>query len=166
MPFALSRGAADEFSNMTSLNTVSEFQAFIILQRQDEIPWRTIVCVRRQLPDWWDTAKKKHPEAEFVHTPICASKEPCFVTNLWRFMRGTLPQCANPILLFCSEGRHRSGVVAALTQRGWLLVSIAYLQRAGFRTRSRELAIALLLERRLRKISADERNRKQRTSFD
>jgi len=135
---------------MKSLNTVSECEAANILLNQNELPWRTVVCVRRQLPDWWNQAKQKHPQIEFVHAPLCASKEPRFATNLWRFMRGILPRCANPVLLFCSEGRHRSGVVAALVQRGWLLVSIAYLQRAGFRARAKELALVLLLERRLR----------------
>ena len=51
-----------------------------------------------------------------------------------------------------------SGVVAALTQRGWLLVSIAYLQRAGFRARAKELVLVLLLERKLRKISTGKKN--------
>ena len=100
MPFSISRGTTDDFSNMTSLNTVSEFQASIILKSQDEIPWLTVVCVRRQLPDWWNTAKWKHPEAEFVHAPLRASKEPRFVSDLWRFMRMTLSKCASPILLF------------------------------------------------------------------
>jgi hypothetical protein len=138
---------------MTPLKTVSEFQAAFILQSHDALPWRTVVCVRRQLPDWWNQAKQKHQHIEFIHAPLCASKEPRFAANLWRFIRGTLPRCASPVLLFCSEGRHRSGAVAALTRQGWLLVTIAYLQRAGFRTRAKELALVLLLERKLRKIS-------------
>jgi hypothetical protein len=146
---------------MTSLNTVSEIQAANILHSQDELPWRTVVCVRRQLPGWWDLAKSKHQEAIFVHAPLRASNEPRFATGLWRFMRGTLPRCASPVLLFCSEGRHRSGMVAALTKRGWLPVSIAYLQRAGIQARARELTVALLLVRKLTEISAGKRNRKR-----
>lgn len=146
---------------MTSLKTVSEMQAANILQNQDELPWRTVVCVRRQLPDWWDLAKRKHHEARFVHAPLRASNEPRFATGLWRFMRGTLPRCASPVLLFCSEGRHRSGMVAALMQRGWLPVSIAYLQRAGFQARARELAVVLLLVRKITEISTGNRNQKR-----
>ncbi len=158
MSFVGRRRTTNVLSNMTSLKTASEFQAAFILQSQVEFPWRTVICVRRQLPDWWNQAKQKHPHIKFIHAPLCASKEPRFAANLWRFMRGTLPRCANPILLFCSEGRHRSGVVAALTQRGWLLVSIAYLQRAGFRARAKELVLVLLLERKLRKISTGKRD--------
>lgn len=140
---------------MTPLKTVSEFQAAFILQGQDELPWRTVVCARRQVPVWWNLAKQKHQHIEFVHAPLCASKEPRFAANLWRFMRGTLPRCAGPVLFFCSEGRHRSGAVAALTQCGWLLATIAYLQHAGFRARAKELTLVLLLERKLRKINTD-----------
>jgi hypothetical protein len=135
---------------MTSLNTASEIQVISILQSQNELPWRTVVCVRRQLPDWWDQEKQKHQYIEFIHAPLCASNEPHFAMKLWRFVRKILPRLAHPVLLFCSEGRHRSGVVAALAQQGWLRVSIAYLQRAGFRARPKELAIALILEKRLR----------------
>lgn len=142
---------------MTSLKTVSEMQAANILQSQDDIPWCTVVCVRRQLPDWWDLAKRKHHEATFVHAPLRASNEPRFATGLWRFMRGTLPRCASPVLLFCSQGRHRSGMVAALTKRGWLHASIAYLFRAGLQARTRELAVALLLVRRMTEISVGKR---------
>jgi protein tyrosine/serine phosphatase len=149
------------FSNMTSLKTASESQAEFILQSQDELPWHTVICVRRQLPDWWNQAKQKHQRTEFIHAPLCASKDPRFAANLWRLMRGTLPRCACPVLLFCSEGRHRSGVVAALTRHGWLLVSIAYLQRAGFHARAKELALVLLLERKLRKISFGKRDHKR-----
>ena len=161
MPFAVSRRTADPLPNMTSLNTVSEIQAANILQSQDELPWRTVVCVRRQLPDWWDLAKRKHHEAVFVHAPLRASNEPRFATGLWRFMRGTLPRCASPVLLFCSKGRHRSGMVAALTKRGWIRVSIAYLLRAGFQARARELAVVLLLVRKMTEISAGKRNQKR-----
>lgn len=137
---------------MRSVTTVSESQAAIILKGQENVPWRTVVCVRRQVPDWWVLAKSKHREVDFVHSPVCASIEPRFAMQVWRFIRGALPRFAGPVLLFCSEGRHRSGVIAALTQRGRLLVSIAYLRRAGFRARLREWALLLILERRLNRI--------------
>ena len=146
---------------MKSLSTASESQAALILESQDEMPWRTVICLRRQLPDWWESARRKHHEAIFVHAPLRSSNESHCAAGLWRFIRGTLPHCPSPVLLFCSEGRHRSGMVAALTKRGLLPVSIAYLLRAGFRARARELAVTLLLARRMTVISAGRRNQRR-----
>lgn len=132
---------------------MGELDVAAILQLPSELKWRTIVCVRRQVPDWWERVKLRHPESKFIHLPLRASKDPGFAADLWRVSRRDLPKGASPILLFCKEGRHRSGMVSGLLQTNPYSAVAAYIKRAGIHARLSEMRITFVLARRLQHIA-------------
>jgi len=77
--------------------------------------YQTIVCLRRQLPSWWTNVKHISCDAAFIHHPVPSSNRTirCRMSIVELFDKH-LMLFKQPVLLFCKEGRNRSGIICGL----------------------------------------------------
>ena len=79
---------------------------------------KSLVCLRRTLPSWWPWAASRfHSKMRFDHVPIPPSSSPSCESALRAFLDVLMPQLPRPVVVFCKEGRHRTGIVAAVVAR-------------------------------------------------
>lgn len=105
----------------------------------------TLLCLRRSPPAWWERAAHARSGLALALVPIPPSLDPACRDRLHALWTQVLPGMARPVLVFCKEGRHRTGMVAALaemTSGASLDPAIAtYVRRTAGEPREREIAI-------------------------
>lgn len=74
-------------------------------------PDTTVICLRRQVPSWWSTLPSFSGQLTLLHFPVpgisdakCVERVVALATSGWLDRR--------PLLWFCWEGIHRTGLVA------------------------------------------------------
>lgn len=105
----------------------------------------TLVCLRRSPPAWWSRVSSTRPDLALEHIPIPPSLDPGCMASLRQFIDNSLPRLAFPLLVFCKEGRHRSGMVEAmlLIKQGCSVDDAIerYVARSRGGARDREIAL-------------------------
>jgi len=75
----------------------------------------SVVCLRRTLPDWWTTLPKEmHSQITFYHWPTPDITDLHMGEAILAVTIDLLPNIAPPVLVFCLNGRNRTGVLAGL----------------------------------------------------
>lgn len=105
----------------------------------------TLLCLRRTPPAWWPDVRSALPGLSMAHVPIPPSIDPDCAARLAELLQTAIPRMQRPVIVFCKEGRHRSGMVQALVNylHGASLnaAEAIYLRRSGSIWREREVAI-------------------------
>ncbi|MEQ1494781.1 MAG: hypothetical protein ABL912_03350 [Novosphingobium sp.] len=114
--------------------------------KDDSLPASgTLLCLRRHVPAWWDRVAQARSGLALELVPIPPSLDPECSDRLRVLWTSALPYMARPVLVFCKEGRHRTGMVAALSALAGgasLRSAIAtYVQRTAGEPREREISI-------------------------
>ena len=78
-----------------------------------EVPQQcTVICLRRQVPAWWDDFKTVGREATAVHLPVPGIADDECVRRIAEILASETVS-RRPAIWFCYEGRHRTGLLAA-----------------------------------------------------
>lgn len=105
----------------------------------------TLLCLRRHLPVWWENVALTRPGLSLVAAPVPPSLDPACCETLKALWTIAMPSLARPVLVFCKEGKHRTGMVAALAALAageTLDLAIShYARRTEGEPRDREVAI-------------------------
>jgi hypothetical protein len=74
----------------------------------------SLVCLRRHVPAWWagDGVAASGPSR--IHVPIPPSTDPGCRHALEEFVCGAWRQLPKPTLIFCKEGKHRTGMLSGI----------------------------------------------------
>lgn len=109
----------------------------------------TLLCLRRRAPAWWESVAQARSGLALELVPIPPSLHPDCRDRLRALWMLAMPGMPRPVLVFCKEGRHRTGMVAALAALagGALLDSaiLTYVRRTAGQPRDREIAIICAL---------------------
>jgi hypothetical protein len=90
---------------------------------QDDIPAflqvnpsiRSVICLRRDLPEWWTKLKQTSPPYRyFLHTPLPSIKDAGLERALLTVLNSEFPNIARPAVFFCLKGCNRTGILAGL----------------------------------------------------
>jgi hypothetical protein len=124
------------------------------LLRAGELPASgTLLCLRRKPPGWWFEVPSSFPHLSLQHFPIPPSVDGECARLIEALCSEAIPGMKLPILVFCKEGRHRSGMVEAIIslQRGAALKTALerYTRRARGGARAREIDIIRQLSGKL-----------------
>jgi hypothetical protein len=91
----------------------SEQEALTCLK--DEPFVRSVVCLRRTLPDWWPILRQElHGKIAFYHLPVPDIDHHHMGEAILAVAIELLPKIETPVLIFCLHGRNRTGVLAGL----------------------------------------------------
>jgi len=107
---------------------------------------RSVVCLRRTLPDWWialrDELKNK---IAFHHLPTPDIFDGDMGEAIVRVVFDLLPKLEAPVLVFCLRGRNRTGVFAGYLRfqvtRDVGAAVLEYRRRASLGYRKEEVAL-------------------------
>lgn len=92
----------------------SEIEAFQVLEENRLKDKTTIICLRRKLPEWWSVYSKKYSaQHSFLHHPIPPSWDSSCSQKILEVTAVLLNNANFPVLIFCKEGRNRTGMVSA-----------------------------------------------------
>jgi hypothetical protein len=74
----------------------------------------SLVCLRRRVPAWWTSDGAAAPGPSRIHAPIPPSTEPGCRHALEEFVVCAWRQLPKPTLIFCKEGKHRTGMLSGI----------------------------------------------------
>jgi protein tyrosine/serine phosphatase len=107
---------------------------------------RTVVCLRRDLPEWWPTTQIAFSgRIRFQHCPVPSISDAQMGAAIRHVAMQVLPLVEKPALVFCLEGRNRTGVLAGVLR--FLATGVLndaldeYRNRAGSGFRAEELRL-------------------------
>jgi protein tyrosine/serine phosphatase len=93
----------------------SEIEVFEALKRNRLEEKTTIICLRRKLPEWWQKLSSKYNTQQlFFHYPIPPSSNINCSQKISDFIDLLVNGIKLPALIFCKEGRHRTGIISAI----------------------------------------------------
>lgn len=93
----------------------SEIEVFEALKRNRLEEKITIICLRRKLPEWWQKLSSKYNTQQlFFHYPIPPSSNINCSQKISDFIDFLVNGIKLPALIFCKEGRHRTGIISAI----------------------------------------------------
>ena len=112
----------------------------------DKTSLRTVVCLRRDLPEWWATTQIAFSgRIYFQHCPVPSVSDAQMGAAIRQVAMQVLLLVEKPALVFCLEGRNRTGVLAGVLRfLGTGVLSDAldeYRNRAGSGFRAEELRL-------------------------
>ena len=90
----------------------SEIAVAAALDRGEVPPQCTVICLRRQVPAWWDDLKTAGRVARAVHLPVPGIADDECVRRISELVDSETVS-RRPAIWFCYEGRHRTGRLAA-----------------------------------------------------
>jgi len=119
---------------------------------QDQIPSflltaqniKYVICLRREVPDWWGVLREKYLNSiEFLHTPLSSIFEYRLELELNNILDIILRLSNEQAVFFCLLGKNRTGMLAGIIQyaatHNLAKAEKEYLSRAGDSFRSEEL---------------------------
>jgi len=110
---------------------------------QDATIFATFVCIRRRAPRWYSALAPSERYARH-HFPIPPSSDPGCGSRVRQLVSEFMPSLPQPVLIFCKEGRHRAGMVAAalvILGGGSLAAALTEYEAGACPGRERERAI-------------------------
>lgn len=72
-----------------------------------------VICLRRNLPYWWETVLKQKNEFTLHHFPTPPSYDPSCIKTIEHFFE-VFENFDLPLLIFCKKGQNRTGIISAL----------------------------------------------------
>lgn len=111
-----------------------------------KMSFRTVICLRHDLPAWWDLTRSHFADrVQFYHYPVPSIHTSGMEAAIFRIATHLLPSVGMPALVFCLEGKNRTGVLAGvltfLTTRKLKDALDEYRGRAGDNFRQEELRL-------------------------
>jgi len=76
---------------------------------------RSVICLRRDVPEWWFTLQQTQGQYPvFVHAPVPSIHEVGTEAALLTILDSVFPGIMLPVVFFCLKGRNRTGMLAAM----------------------------------------------------